>query len=94
MLVAAAYGNSIGGSSLHILNNEDSGIVMVTTPQMPNQPAFKVAWETRNATNAIAFNDVGTGAEFFNQSNHLARRYDVGRFTAAVRLVVFTSTAV
>tara|TARA_R100001510_G_scaffold28839_1_gene25511 strand:+ start:1180 stop:1929 length:750 start_codon:yes stop_codon:yes gene_type:complete len=46
-----AYSNSIGGSSLHILNNNNSGIVMDTSGRvtMPNQPSF-CAYQTASHT--------------------------------------------
>ena len=53
---------------------------------IPNQPAFRAGVNgnyTHGSGNAIQFNDVGTGGEFFNQGNHLATSGNY-RFTAPV----------
>ena len=53
---------------------------------MPFQPAFRAGVNgnyTHGSGNAVQFNDVGTGGEFFNQGNHLATSGNY-RFTAPV----------
>ena len=75
-----AYSNSIGGSSLHILNNNNSGIVMDTSGRvtMPNQPSFMARRQGNIQT---------SGTVVFNQSVHnVGNHYSTttGGFTAPI----------
>lgn len=75
-----AYGNSIGGSSLHILNNNNSGIVMDTSGRVttPSQPSFFV--NASPSLNGDTFHSFGTIQR--NQGGHYNNSN--GRFTAPV----------
>ena len=68
-----AYSNSMGGSSLHILNNNNSGIVMDTSGRvtMPQQPRFRVR-NSAVVNYTTANSAIGWNTEDFDVGNNFS----------------------